>query len=58
MHETHTQRHFTSKFTTDEEGNPILEIPDEVLDALDWVEGDSIEISVFFDRIIFKRVME
>jgi hypothetical protein len=47
----------TTKFTKDENGNPFLEFPEEIIEVLRWEEGDDIEVSVFFDRIIFRKVM-
>lgn len=46
----------TTKFSTDEDGNPILEIPEELLEVLDWREEDEIEISVFVDRLLFRKI--
>lgn len=46
----------TTKFSTDDDGNPILEIPEELLEVLDWGEEDEIEISVFVDRLLFKKI--
>jgi antitoxin component of MazEF toxin-antitoxin module len=48
---------FITKFTTDEHGNPIFEIPEELLQALAWKEGDEIETQVFFDRVILRKVL-
>lgn len=48
---------FTTKLTKDEDGNPIFEIPEEVLQTLNWEEGDEIETQLFFDRVIFRKVL-
>ena len=46
-----------TKFTTDENGNPFLEIPEELMETLDWREGDELELSALADRILIKRVL-
>ena len=48
---------YTTKFTKDQDGNPFLELPDEILQALDWAEGSEIGIELFVDRIIFKKIV-
>jgi bifunctional DNA-binding transcriptional regulator/antitoxin component of YhaV-PrlF toxin-antitoxin module len=40
----------------DEDGNLILTFPDELLDTLDWHEGDELEFDVLQDRITMRRV--
>ena len=36
-------RSYVTTFAEDEDGNPILEIPDELLEVMDWKEGDELE---------------
>jgi bifunctional DNA-binding transcriptional regulator/antitoxin component of YhaV-PrlF toxin-antitoxin module len=45
-----------TKLETDENGNLVLDFPTEILDALDWKEGDVLNIDVFAGRVIFQRV--
>lgn len=46
-----------TKFTTDNHGNPILELPEELFEMLDWREGDELEVSALADRLLIKRVL-
>lgn len=40
----------------DADGNIILTFPDELLDTLDWKEGDELEFDVLSDQITMRRV--
>jgi hypothetical protein len=46
----------TTKLSSDENGDLILEFPDELLQAVDWSEGDVLGIEVFAGRIIFRKL--
>ena len=46
----------TTKLSYDENGDLILEFPDELLQAVDWSEGDVLGIEVFAGRIIFRKL--
>lgn len=41
---------------SDEEGNLVLEFPDELLEAMGWKEGDELSVEAIADRLIFSRV--
>lgn len=47
---------FTITLEEDDEGNLILPFPDELLDALGWVEGDTLEIYTVHKQIVFRKV--
>lgn len=47
---------FTITLEEDDEGNLILPFPDELLDALGWVEGDTLEIYTVYKQIVFRKV--
>jgi len=38
-----------------EEGDLFFELPDELLEMLDWKEDDTINIEVIGDRIVLSR---
>ena len=44
MQESNTQS-FTTYVQEDEDGNILLEFPDEILDTIGWAEGDELEFS-------------
>jgi bifunctional DNA-binding transcriptional regulator/antitoxin component of YhaV-PrlF toxin-antitoxin module len=47
---------FTITLEEDDEGNLVLPFPDELLDALGWVEGDVLEIYTVHKQIVFRKV--
>ncbi len=47
-----------TQLTEDENGNLALEFPDEIIQAVDWNEGDTLGIEVFAGRIIFRKLSE
>ena len=49
---------FITECSEDEEGNLILNFPDELLDAMGWSEGTVLDISAVGDRIILREVRE
>ena len=40
----------------DDEGNLVLPFPEELLDALGWGEGDTLEIYAVHKQIVFRKV--
>jgi len=50
--------HIITQLTEDENGNLALEFPDEIIEAVDWKEGDTLAIEVFAGRIIFRKLSE
>ena len=50
----------TPKFIThceeDEDGNLVLNFPDELLETLGWSEGTTLDIDIIGDRLIFREV--
>lgn len=47
---------FTITLEEDDEGNLVFPFPDELLDALGWVEGDTLEIYAVHKQIVFRKV--
>jgi hypothetical protein len=51
----------TPKFIThceeDEDGNLVLNFPEELLDAMGWGEGTFLDIDVLGDRLIIREVV-
>jgi len=47
---------FTVQCESDEYGNLILPIPDDLLQALGWAEGDNLEIDAMHNRVSIKRL--
>jgi len=48
---------FITECSEDEEGNLILEFPDELLEAIGWGGGTVLDISVVGDRIVLREVV-
>jgi bifunctional DNA-binding transcriptional regulator/antitoxin component of YhaV-PrlF toxin-antitoxin module len=48
---------FITKCEEDEDGNLILNFPDELLDAMGWGEGTTLDIDVIGDRIVLREVV-
>jgi bifunctional DNA-binding transcriptional regulator/antitoxin component of YhaV-PrlF toxin-antitoxin module len=49
---------FITECSEDEEGNLILNFPDELLEAMGWGEGTVLDISVIGERIVLQEVRE
>jgi hypothetical protein len=49
---------FITECSEDEEGNLILNFPDELLEAVGWGEGTTLDISVVGERIVLQEVRE
>jgi antitoxin component of MazEF toxin-antitoxin module len=47
---------FITTCSEDEDGNLLLEFPDELLQAMGWSEGTVLDISVVGERIILTEV--
>jgi antitoxin component of MazEF toxin-antitoxin module len=47
---------FITECSEDEEGNLLLEFPDELLQAMGWSEGTVLDISVVGERIVLSEV--
>lgn len=47
---------FITECSEDEEGNLVLEFPDELLEAMGWGEGTELDIRVIGDRIVLQQV--
>jgi len=47
---------FITECSEDEEGNLILNFPDELLEAMGWGEGTTLDISVVGERIVLTKV--
>jgi hypothetical protein len=54
--ETTENTQLTTKLSSDENGNLILDFPDELLQAVNWKEGDTLGIELFAGRIIFRKI--
>ena len=47
---------FVTTCSEDEDGNLLLEFPDELLEAMGWSEGTVLDISVVGERIVLMEV--
>jgi antitoxin component of MazEF toxin-antitoxin module len=47
---------FITECSEDEEGNLIINFPDELLDAMGWSEGTNLDISVIGNRLVLTEV--
>jgi bifunctional DNA-binding transcriptional regulator/antitoxin component of YhaV-PrlF toxin-antitoxin module len=47
---------FTIKLEEDDEGNLVFPFPDELLDSLNWSEGDVLEIYAVYKQIVFRKM--
>ena len=47
---------FITTCSEDEDGNLLLEFPDELLEAMGWGEGTTLDISVVGERIVLTEV--
>jgi hypothetical protein len=48
---------FITECSEDEEGNLIINFPDELLEAMGWGEGTILDISAIGDRIVLREVL-
>jgi hypothetical protein len=49
---------FITECSEDEEGNLIINFPDELLEAMGWGEDTVLDISVIGDRLVLQEVRE
>ena len=48
---------FITHCEEDEDGNLVLNFPEELLDAMGWKEGTMLDIDVLGDRVIIREVV-
>ena len=48
---------FITTCEEDEDGNLILNFPDELLDAMGWKEGTNLDISIIGERLVLREVV-
>jgi hypothetical protein len=49
---------FITECSEDEEGNLIINFPDELLEAMGWGEDTVLDISVIGDRLVLQEVRD
>ena len=49
---------FITECSEDEEGNLVIDFPDELLEAMGWGENTVLDISVVGDRLVLQEVRE
>ena len=49
---------FITTCSEDEDGNLLLEFPDELLEAMGWGEETVLDISIIGDRLVLQEVRE
>jgi bifunctional DNA-binding transcriptional regulator/antitoxin component of YhaV-PrlF toxin-antitoxin module len=47
---------FITTCSEDEDGNVVLDIPEELLEALGWGEGTQLDISALANSIVLRKV--
>jgi hypothetical protein len=48
---------FVTTCEEDEDGNLILPFPEELLDAMGWGEGTTLDLDILGDRLIIREVV-
>ena len=48
---------FVTTCEEDEEGNLILPFPEELLEAMGWEEGTTLDIDIIGDRLVLREVV-
>jgi hypothetical protein len=48
---------FVTTCEEDEDGNLILPFPEELLDAMGWCEGTTLDLDILGDRLIIREVV-
>ena len=48
---------FITTCDEDEDGNLILNFPEELLDALGWTEGTTLDFDILGDRLVISEVV-
>ena len=46
---------FTTQVRNNEDGDLVLDFPEELLEAVGWREGDTISIETVAQRIVFRK---
>ena len=49
---------FITECSEDEEGNLVINFPDELLEAMGWGEDTVLDISVIGDRLVLQEVRD
>ena len=49
---------FITECSEDEEGNLVINFPEELLEAMGWGEDTVLDISVIGDRLVLQEVRE
>jgi hypothetical protein len=49
---------FITTCEEDEDGNLILNFPEELLDAMGWGDGTTLDIDVIGDRLVLREVRQ
>ena len=49
---------FVTTCDEDEDGNLILNFPEELLEALGWTEGTTLDFNVIGDRLVLSEVVQ
>lgn len=50
------ETYFSVQCESDEYGNLILPIPDDLIETLGWQTGDNLEIDAMFNRVSIRKV--
>lgn len=48
---------FITTCDEDEDGNLILNFPEELLEALGWTEGTTLDFDILGDRLVIREVV-
>ncbi len=49
---------FITTCEEDEDGNLILPFPEELLDAMGWGEGTTLDLDIIGDRLVIREVVQ
>ena len=49
---------FITTCEEDDDGNLVLPFPDELLEALGWAEGTTLDFDILGDRLVIREVTE
>ena len=49
---------FITTCDEDEDGNLILNFPEELLEALGWTEGTTLDFDILGDRLVIREVVQ
>jgi bifunctional DNA-binding transcriptional regulator/antitoxin component of YhaV-PrlF toxin-antitoxin module len=47
--------HFTTQIRNNEDGDLVLDFPEELLEAVGWEEGDTVLIETVASRIVLRK---